>query len=109
MVEQQKKDLIQCYHLTPDMLNRPVSDEHIIKIQKTLPWREVGEFLLGRGPKFTDIDRDGQSEADKRRLTLDKWQEALGDGATYDKLIEAMVKAGKIREVGDVCFLIKQG
>ena len=109
MVEQQKKDVIQRYQLTPDVLNKPVSDEHITEIQKTLPWREVGEFLLGRGPKFTDIDKDGQSEADKRRLTLNKWQEALGDDATYDKLIEAMIKAGKIKEASGVCYLIKPG
>ena len=109
MAEQQKRDLIQCYQLTPDVLNRPVSDEHIIEIQKTISWRDVGEYLLGRGPEFTDIDRDGHNEADKRRLMLNKWQEAKGDDATYDKLIEALVKAGKIEEASGVCFLIIQG
>lgn len=109
MATQKKEDLIRQYHLTQGVLNKPVSDEHILEVQKTIPWREVGPYLLGRGPKFDDIDRDGHDEEEKRKLTLDKWQDMLGDDATYDGLIEAMVKAGKNRAASEVCNLIKPG
>ena len=109
MSEQQMKDFIKQHQLTPDVLNKPVSDEHILEIRKSFPWRDVGEYLLGRGARFNDIDRDGHNESEKRRLTLDKWQEGLGDDATYAKLIEAMVKAGKIKDASKVCCLIKPG
>ena len=109
MAEQQKRDLHQRFQLTPNVLNKPVSDEHILEIQRTIPWRDVGEYLLGRGPEFTDINRDCYNEADKRRLMLNKWKEAKGDDATYDKLIEALVKAGKTNEASRVCCLITPG
>ena len=109
MAEQKKKDLIRHYQLTQDELNKPVSDDHILEIQKTLPWRNVGPYLLGRGPKFDDIDKDGHDEEEKRRLTLDKWQDTEGDDATYVRLIEAMVKAGKNSAASEVCSLLKPG
>ena len=109
MAEQQKKDLTQRYQLTQDVLNQPVSEEHILEIRKTIPWRDVGPYLLGTGPKFEDIHRDGHDEEDKRRLTLAKWQETEGNDATYDRLIEAMVKAEKNKAASEVCCLIKPG
>ena len=110
MAEQKKSELIERYGLTAAVLNKTCSDEHILEIRENISWREVGQYLFPRARvRLSDIERDGHDEEEKRRLMLDVWQEREGDGATYDKLIEAMVKAGKNAQATEVCKLIMPG
>ena len=102
-----KQRLVTRYHLTPDVLNREVSREHIIVIEQTISWRPVGKFLLEK-VTLDDIQRDGSDEESRRDMMLDKWQARFGSDATYDKLIDAMISAKKIAEAEGVCELIGQ-
>ena len=103
-----KQRLITRYHLTQDALNRKVSDAHILAIQQTISWREVGKHLLKK-VDMDDIKRDGFDGAERRDMMLAKWQERSGSDATYDKLINAMISARKIEEAEGVCQLISPG
>ena len=60
-----KQRLVTRYHLTPDVLNREVSREHIIVIEQTISWRPVGKFLLEK-VTLDDIQRDGSDEESRR-------------------------------------------
>ena len=101
-----KQRLVTCYHLTPDVLNREVSRKHVLEIQQTISWRPVGNFLLETVTLLDDIQKDGSDEESRREKMLNKWKERLGSGATYDKLIDAMIGAKKIAEAEGVCKLI---
>ena len=73
----------------------------------TISWKEVGEYLIHRD-KLQSIENDHE-KVEKGQVMLEEWQETLGDGATYDKLIEAMVNAEKMKEACTVCKMIKPG
>ena len=103
-----KQRLVTRYHLTQNELNRKISSEHILVIQQTISWRQVGKFLLKR-VTLDDIQKDGTDETTRRDMMLAKWQERFGNDATYDKLIDAMIKAEKIEEAEGVCNLISPG
>ena len=104
--QKEKKELVTDFHLTPDVLSQKVSREHKLVIQQTISWKPVGEFLLDE-VDLKDIDKDGFDEPEKRAEMLAKWQERFGRGATYEKLIDAMIKAGKKTEAEGVCQLIE--
>ena len=102
-----KQRLVTRYHLTPDVLNREVSREHVLEIQHTISWRPVGNFLLEK-VALDDIQRDGTDEESRGDMMLHKWQERFGSDAMYGKLIDAMIGAKKIAEAEGVCELIGQ-
>lgn len=64
-------------------------------------------FTKKRLSDINAIDRDGKYEADKRRLLVDLWEERCGDDATYDAMITAMLKAGKMNEATNLCKLLQ--
>lgn len=104
----QKAQLIIRYKLTDHVLKKMVSEEHICVLGKTISWKEVGKHLLTDGDKLQSIENDHE-KVEKGQVMLEEWQETLGDGATYDKLIEAMVNAEKMKEACTVCKMIKPG
>ena len=95
-VEKDKKELMQRYNFTEQFLQTKCSKFCITEIGKFISWDEVGRYL----PRIeridlSDIDRDGRHQQNKRQLLLDLWKDRNGDGATYDIMITAMLKARK--------------
>ena len=89
------------------MLDGECSKEHVQEIGKTIDWRAVGQYLLS-DVELGDIDIDGHNEGLKRTNMLNKWKEKKSFMATYSKLIEAMLKAGKGDQANGVCKLLQR-
>ena len=89
-------------------LNSKVTDKHLLEIKEFISWKEVGPHLKGISVgDINDIDRDGEDQADKRRMLLNLWEEKnYGHDATYLNLIMAMLKASKRNEAEKVCLLL---
>ena len=109
-MEQDKTELMQHYNLTECILQKKCSKNHIIEMGKCFSWKEVGDYLPRiERTDVNDIDCDGADQKDKRRRLLDLWEKRNGDGATYDVMITAMLKAGKKEEATKVCVLLQAG
>ena len=73
-----------------DPLHTKCSDRDIYKIATfTFDWKMVGKRLIGPQP-VRDIDREENSEQNKRDKMLEKWLEIEGSKATYRVLIEVL-------------------
>ena len=109
-VEEDKAQLMHDYNLPVRSLQEKCSEEDIVEIGTFISWESVGRHL----PNITrrhirDIGRDGRDQNSRRRLLLDLWEEKNGDGATYDVMITAMLKAGEKAEATRVCALFPGG
>ena len=98
------EELKEYYKIPEGVLNKAVSDEHIIEISTFLEsWKLVGPHLdLSQG-EIEAVERDGKTEAEKRLLTLQKWKQVLFFKATYKKLVEALLTVRRTDQAGKVC------
>ena len=96
--------LVRKYKL---VLLQKLSQAHMLDVMGFISWRDVGSCMHGVDGKvdLDDIDKDG--EAYKRRILVNLWEERNRDDATYDALIKAMTKAGKMDEATKVCKLLE--
>ena len=106
-IEADKAKLLESYNLTESLLQVKCSEEHIANIQEFISWDKVGRHL----PNITrrnlrDIERDGRDQESRRGLLLDMWEDSNGNNATYDAMITAMLRAGKMAEATNVCQLL---
>jgi hypothetical protein len=107
--EQQRTGLVACYKLTPAMLNRRVEDSDISILERIIPtFESLAPKLLGKVHQI-EINVDGRSEAQKKRRMLERWQDINGYGATFDKLITAMLDAGELDQATEICKLLNPG
>ena len=83
----------------------------MLEIMGFIPWRDVGPCLPGidMNVDLSDIQRDGHDEADRRRKLIRLWEERNAYNATYDVMLTAMVRAGKVDQATKVCQLLKTG
>ena len=105
-----KYKLMQDYNLTEDMLKIRCSKEHIYKIEQFISWKEVGRHLPKIGSvELSDMDVDSRTEPQRRERLMALWEERNANEATYDVLIDAMIKAQKLDEATEVCKLLRPG
>ena len=57
-------------------------------------WKSLGLQLLNTEQDVKDIDHEEKEEQHKRAKVLSKWKEQQGSGATYQKLIDTLMKVG---------------
>ena len=106
--QQQKAELVAHYNLTSAMLNRKVEDRDIAILERIIPtFDSIAPQLLSRVDQV-EVDLDCRSESQKKRRMLEMWVERIGDAATFDKLITAMVEAG-VDQAPEVCKLLNPG
>ena len=107
--QQQKADLIGRYNITRAMLDGKVEDRHISNLEGIiLDWEDIAMQLLNRVDR-ANVEQDGRGAARKKRMMLETWQDRNGDGATFDRLITAMVDAGQVGQATEVCKLLNPG
>ena len=81
--------------MSPEELDVPLSDMHMVMISELLEPRRVIASLLGLNEvDQEDIESDSDSSAKKRVHTLRKWKAKLGYEASYKKLIDAFLALG---------------
>ena len=91
------------------MLQNRCSQDHIFEIESFISWREVGRYLPGIDRiSMTDIECDCRTNTLRNATLLQLFQDKNGDDATYDALIDAMLKAEKSHEANRVCKLLEQ-
>ena len=73
--------------------DQKISDRHLSAISHSYcgKWRNLGPYLELDNIVTEDIKRSLGDEEDKRRNFLQKWRETKGSGATYRKLIGALL------------------
>ena len=77
-------------------MDRNCTETCLLKIAASLDfdWKVIGRRLLKKELDITDIDREENSEQQKRDKVLMKWKEQEGSGATYQKLIDTLKVLG---------------
>ena len=65
-------------------------------------WRLVFSSLLS-GVELDDVDKENQSEQEKRVAALRKWKARRGSEATYDILLEAILISGRMDQAELLC------
>ena len=65
-------------------------EEHLYKIATLVfDWKAIGKRLIG-SQAIRDIDREEDSEQNKRDRMLDSWLERKGSTATYRVLVDTL-------------------
>jgi hypothetical protein len=91
------------------MLKRKVEDrDNAALVRIIISWDAIAPQLLNRGDR-TDVEQDGRTAAQKKRMMLEKWEDRNGDAATFDGLITAMLDAGELGQATEVCQLLNPG
>ena len=107
--QQRKANLIVVYNITRAMLDRPVEDGDNTNLGRIIiDWKTIAAQLLNRVDR-ANIEEDGRSAAQKKRMMLETWQEREGHAATFDKLITAMLNAEEVGQATKVCELLNPG
>ena len=108
MADAERLELIARFKLTPAMLGRKCSNDHLLAIAGFISWRKVASHLarIDRTVDIQDIQRDCYDEPGRRQKLVDLWAERNGHTATYDAMIIAMLKARKATEAENVCEML---
>ena len=91
--------LLTSYNLKEEHYNKEISRDHIIEFIKYYghTWRKehLYKHLVSNSKTIiSDIENERKySEEDKRHQFFLKWQEARGSEATYEALVNALLKA----------------
>lgn len=103
------KDLIKHYHLREEKCRQQISDVDTDEISRSLcrKWRSLPSHLGMNTIDADDIDRGPGNEEEKRRNFLLKWKHLKGSGATYEKLITALLEINCRADAEGVCKLIQ--
>ena len=75
--------------------------------EKILDWKMVGRYLNFRREQLKAIDRDHDSEDQRKAALFDAWSERDGSGATCLKLAEVLYRRERRDLVELLCELVK--
>lgn len=94
--------------LSHEQLKQQVTCEHIRKISLEMTkWEDWASALELTPTQIEDIDRENRTMKTKRLAVLRVWEESCGSTATYDKLIDALLKLEMRKKAEFVCSLLK--
>ena len=103
------EDLLSHYELQRKDLEavcpQEVRDRIALKLED---WKMVGRFLKFPPEKLKAIDRENETEDQRRVALLDEWGKREGKGATYLKLAEVLHQRGRSDLVGILCNELKK-
>lgn len=106
---QQKAELMVEHNLSQADLNRKVTEDHMWELEGIIiAWDDIASKLLEE-VDVAAVEQDGRNAAQKKQKMLQTWKERNGNGATYDKMIMAMLKARKKDQATKVFELLQPG
>ena len=95
--------------ISQEQLKQRVTCEHTHKISLEMTKWEVWASALELTPtQIEDIDRESQKMHTKRLAVLQVWEESFGSTATYEKLIDALLKSKMRKKAEFACSLLKR-
>ena len=107
MAELNLKDIVARCGLTKERLQEECSREVSLKIATKLDdWKMVGHYLGIPPEKLKAIERENDTEDQRKVALLDTWRKGEGRGATYWKLANALYEHGRRDLVELLCKAI---
>ena len=88
------------------LLDQKCSDEHISSISLFLDWRRVAPHLGLKKPDIDEIESK-KTDSEKRLETLQQWKMKYGYLATYEALVQVLLKVGNADHAERVCQLLQ--
>ena len=99
--------LIERYSLRD--LKSQVTDDHLEKISRSCcGWKRLPSHLNMESVIVNDIDHLAIDEDEKRLKFLQTWKRAKGSDATYEELINALLKIGCLKDAESVCRILER-
>ena len=102
------EQILSTYEVEGGHLNRECPRVVAIKIaEKVLDWKMLGYVLGLPREKVLAIDRDNQTEDQRKVAMFDEWKSFKGSDSTYLKLAEALCVRNRIDIVELLCNLFQ--
>ena len=94
-----------------ELLNSPVSDDHLVEISRELVnWEGLAPFLKVNPAREEEIERSASNDYGyQKRKFLQTWKQMRGSDATYKRLITAFCCAENVELSEKVIGLVLQG
>lgn len=97
-------DLQMRFNLSPEHLKRECTREHLLEVALLIgDWELLAAHLGLQEKHIEDIKRKNVSEEVKRKNALLKWKATNAYNATYEKLLEALLKIDDAEVACQVC------
>ena len=97
------------FHLSQDMLDKEVSEEHLREVSRIIDDHEIVGPELGLSqPQMFAINSDAKTQELRRMKMLEKWKHIFACEATYRKLIKVLLKCRRGDIAQNVCELLVQ-
>ena len=99
------QDLIERFHLSGDLLDASLSDEHLRDVSRIIADQKILGSELGL--TSADMTTINQQPPEHQRLAmLEKWKQKFDWTATYRKIIDALLKCTRADLARQVCELL---
>ena len=88
---------------------RVVTDAHLEKFTRDYgeDWRTIHAYLELKSIVARDTDKKPLGEREKRYTFFSEWKLLKSSGATYEKLVSALLKIGNKVDAEAVCEMLK--
>ncbi len=101
---------MKAYSLSDEDCSVEISKCHLQKISSSLckDWRSLPAHLEMESIVASDIEREQVEECEKRHSFLSKWKSEKGSGATYKKLMAALLEIKCRGDAEKVCVMVQK-
>ena len=104
MAEPSLEDIVSLCGLTRERLQKECSQDMILKIAaKLADWKMVGHYLNIPSEKLKAIERENDTEDQRKVAMLETWQKREGKAASYWRLADALGQRGRRDLVESLC------
>ena len=88
---------------------RVVTDAHLEEFTRDYgeDWRRIHSYLELKSIVVRDTDKKPVGEREKRHSFFAEWKFQKSDGATYEKLVSALLKIGNREDAEAVCEMLQ--
>lgn len=99
---------MKCHRILEEQYSKEISDVHMNMIARSCceNWRSLYSYLELEKIVVNDVIREYSHEESRRDAFLKKWREKKGCGATYLKLVYALLKIGCKEDAEGVCKIV---
>ena len=99
---------METFGLKEEDCTRVVTDDHLVKFTEDYgeDWRLIHAYLELKSIVARDIDKKNVDERNKRFGFFTKWKTLKLSGATYERLVCALLKVGNRVDAEAVCEML---
>ena len=102
------EDIIKKTRVSPEYIEREISDEHVRDFAKyCTSYEEIAPYLK-LSDEIIDAIKDKSSVELRRRETLKRWKRKYSIEATYRVLLEALIQIDKASLANEICCTLQE-